>query len=592
MVLAATAGVSGASEVAGLPSAYSINPVSALIAGRTTSLAPPSLSTIQHSDSLPASTQFDDALSANAGRTTHNLRFEFHLQQALTPATAATPVSTRENVSTSKPCFQTRDHADSLAYRTSTIPLTSSHDFVVHPSFRKDARHRGDVLVRVEQAEFFVHRHVLVFSSPFFASLLDGEWKESYLPQTSAATSQKEAPIKAESSYERLGCRRTSLGASQPRNCDEFYAYPPEVDRGHSLPENSTGRQTEDGIVNAASASRSHNATSPTSDTQCTPLAVPSIHNVSDTRKRDNSNNVVGETDTDLVGDTVSLDLSAPLARLTRLSTPPGSPILCFLPSPRREEAQAPEQAPAKPASTGSPLQDVVAVIDLKEETVSTFQDFLFHVYPHLDLSVTWYNCGPLLRFADKFQVPYLRRNCVLFLRAALAGRPIQAMQLAELNSIDDVYREASRHVLDNYAAWEPEELDCLSSATLLKLERKRAWFLERLLKLCLANPARDYECQASCPDPPACARALHEKWQSAYSNAFRFSPPQPSVIFRHLRELEPTVHSFLPSNACQNSARVWVQGLFDRMFSLSTLHAPRQFLSIKLTDPPYEQPQ
>jgi len=159
-------------------------------------------------------------------------------------------------------------------------------------------------------------------------------------------------------------------------------------------------------------------------------------------------------------------------------------------------------------------------------------------------------------------------------------------MALGERHGLEDVYREASRHVLENMPSWEPEELEILSSDTLLRLERKRTWFLERLLKLGLANPARDYECHAACPDPQNCARLLHERWRSQYANAFKYGPPQPSIIWRHLRELESGGSTFTATtmSACQSSSKAWVQLLFDRMYGLPThgMTIPK-FLSIKL---------
>lgn len=96
--------------------------------------------------------------------------------------------------------------------------------------------------------------------------------------------------------------------------------------------------------------------------------------------------------------------------------------------------------------------------------------DVLSKYVGDLELLVTWANIFALFDFADKFAVPHLHRACTTFLRAAHAGRPIDAMALSERHSVEDVYREASRHVLDNMAAWKPEELAILSSDTLLKV--------------------------------------------------------------------------------------------------------------------------
>lgn len=58
------------------------------------------------------------------------------------------------------------------------------------------------------------------------------------------------------------------------------------------------------------------------------------------------------------------------------------------------------------------------------------------------------------------------------------------AVKLAEDYHIPELYKEASRFLLDNFAHWQPNELAILSPETLLKVERRRTYFLERLLKL------------------------------------------------------------------------------------------------------------
>ena len=72
--------------------------------------------------------------------------------------------------------------------------------------------------------------------------------------------------------------------------------------------------------------------------------------------------------------------------------------------------------------------------------------------------------------------------------------------------------QESSRHVLDHWAHWTPEELATLSEVTQLKLERRRTYFLERLLKLGLVSPLRDYVCTVACPDPQTCARLVEAR--------------------------------------------------------------------------------
>ncbi|GAA5988354.1 hypothetical protein JCM11641_003491 [Rhodosporidiobolus odoratus] len=219
------------------------------------------------------------------------------------------------------------------------------------------------------------------------------------------------------------------------------------------------------------------------------------------------------------------------------------------------------------------------------EESASSFQDLLCHVYPRLDCLISWTNVEDLIRMSAKFDVPSLTNACLAFILPSAAGRPVLCMKIAEENHIPELYKEASRYVLDNYGNWTSEELAILTPSTLLKLERRRSWFLERLLKLRLCEIVRDYACHATCDDSSRCARLVAEKWSSAFSAAFRFGTPQPSIIYRSLRSLEPSLSSpalHLPFTSCQNHARLWVADLFDRMFQQLILPA-RNWTSLSL---------
>ncbi|KAI0374150.1 hypothetical protein BV20DRAFT_988489 [Pilatotrama ljubarskyi] len=210
------------------------------------------------------------------------------------------------------------------------------------------------------------------------------------------------------------------------------------------------------------------------------------------------------------------------------------------------------------------------AIIVLKEEKASTFHDFLKYIYPHLVCTITWNNVEGLMNISHKLHVPALQNECLTFLLTHAAGRPLKAMRIAELFDEEELFREASRFVLDNPGGWSEEELGTLSQATLLKLEKRRTWFLERVLKLGLVQIAKEYQCCLSCPDPANCARLLEEKWKQAYQAVFRFGPCQPSMVFRYLRTLEGVSPPLsLTHLSCQTTAKAFVATLFDRMFSL-----------------------
>ncbi|KAF7315357.1 BTB domain-containing protein [Mycena indigotica] len=236
------------------------------------------------------------------------------------------------------------------------------------------------------------------------------------------------------------------------------------------------------------------------------------------------------------------------------------------------------------------------AVIVLKEERASTFHDFLKFVYPHLECTITWNNAESLMNISDKLCAPALQQECLKFLLTHAAGRPIKALRIAEIFEEEDLYQQASRFVLDNPGGWSEQELNTLSRDTLLKLEKRRNWFLERVLKLGLTVVSKEYQCCPTCPDPANCARLLEDKWRQAYHAVFRIGPPRPSMVFRYLRQLEVEKPLSLTHLSCQTSAKAFVATLFDRMFSLGvrgsgTDTAPRRhFLYCSLKSEP--QPQ
>jgi len=174
------------------------------------------------------------------------------------------------------------------------------------------------------------------------------------------------------------------------------------------------------------------------------------------------------------------------------------------------------------------------------------------------------------MNISHKLSVPALQQGCMTFLLTHAAGKPIKAMRIAELFEEEELYREASRFVLENLNGWTEQEMSSLSQDTLLKLEKRRNWFLERVLKLGLTQIAKEYQCCPTCPDSATCARLLEEKWRQAYHAIFRFGPCQPSMVYRYLRTLEGVTPPLsLTHLSCQITAKAFAATLFDRMFSL-----------------------
>ena len=77
------------------------------------------------------------------------------------------------------------------------------------------------------------------------------------------------------------------------------------------------------------------------------------------------------------------------------------------------------------------------------------------------------------MNISHKLSVPALQQGCMTFLLTHAAGKPIKAMRIAELFEEEDLYREASRFVLENLNGWTEQEMSSLSQETLLKLEKR-----------------------------------------------------------------------------------------------------------------------
>jgi hypothetical protein len=94
---------------------------------------------------------------------------------------------------------------------------------------------------------------------------------------------------------------------------------------------------------------------------------------------------------------------------------------------------------------------------------------------------------------------------------------------------------------------------------------------------------------RVDCPDPTRCQILVHDKWHQANLAVCRYGPPQPSVAFRCIRQLEtsPTNPSLvMPHPLCQIAAKSWVKNctflttiglmkVYDRMFQFRLINSP-----------------
>ncbi|KAH9942436.1 uncharacterized protein BXZ73DRAFT_40907 [Epithele typhae] len=391
----------------------------------------------------------------------------------------------------------------------------------IHETFTRTSKFPGNVKIIVESTTFWAHKEVLYFASAFFQAALCGGWaeteNESGRPQSVSSVITISQPPTVPGSRTTLECQSEIT----------FAPVDPDVD--------------------------------------------PDDFNLDIDLESDNISEVSLDDKAKAREDSLSkLEKTGP--------STPTSPV-----TPEKAKAKAPDvdqtAGPVTPTSArivkkgeekGKGKERPDAIIVLKEEKASTFHDFLKFVYPHIVCTITWNNVEGLMNISHKLHVSSLQTECLTFLLTHAAGRPIKAMRIAELFDEEELYRESSRFVLDNPGGWSEEEMSALSQATLLKLEKRRTWFLERVLKLGLVQIAKEYQCCPTCPDSAVCARLLEEKWKQAYQAVFRFGPCQPSMVYRYLRTLEGVSPPLsLTHLSCQTTAKAFVSALFDRMFSL-----------------------
>ncbi|KAH9948676.1 hypothetical protein B0H21DRAFT_732555 [Amylocystis lapponica] len=385
-------------------------------------------------------------------------------------------------------------------------------------TFTKATRFPGNVKIIVEATTFWAHKEVLYFASTFFQAALSGEWAETGRPRSLSSVITISQPPSVPN--------RSTLESTTEMT---FAPMDPDVDPEDMDLDNDVDIKGDEEEAETKDMDEVEEDKAKARESSLNKLESAGTSSPSPDSKPDQGKQKAPDIDTERKG-------------------PPAT---------RNRWAKDKEKRPD-------------AIIILKEEKASTFHDFLKFVYPHLICTITWNNVEGLMNIAHKLHVSGLEQECLTFLLTHAAGRPLKAMRIAELFQEEELFREASRFVLDNPGGWSDEELRTLSQETLLKLEKRRTWFLERVLKLGLVQIAKEYQCCATCPDPPNCARLIEEKWRQAYHAVFRFGPCQPSMVFRYLRTLEGVSPPLsLTHLSCQTTAKAFIATLFDRMFSL-----------------------
>ncbi|EJT48245.1 hypothetical protein A1Q1_02811 [Trichosporon asahii var. asahii CBS 2479] len=356
----------------------------------------------------------------------------------------------------------------------------------IHPTFRRDAEFPGRVLVIVGGYEFWCHKEVLWFASPFFNALLKGPWTEtggkghqahghgrsdshhSHRSHHSHTRSHSHSLIPSSSSH----VPSSTPPDPEPAAEQDHDVAAPDTDT-LSLPgkddeqKGSVYLDAQDGPSVAEILAELRNLPEP-------PTASEGGASAANRLSMFGANPAPPHPATQQPFQLPEADERKKAA--SPLSSLSSSGVL--KPKPKRASTQSGSiSTPVRPCSApaGERHRDADCVVELKEESPEAFQDFLYWAYPHLDCKATWTNVEG-------------------FLMTHASGRPVMAIALAEQHGNAELYREASRFLLDQ-PTWDPEEFESLSETTQLKLSKRRTWFLERLLKLGTIDVKKEYTC-------------------------------------------------------------------------------------------------
>jgi hypothetical protein len=104
-------------------------------------------------------------------------------------------------------------------------------------------------------------------------------------------------------------------------------------------------------------------------------------------------------------------------------------------------------------------------------ETPELIEGMLSFIYPNKCFTITWDNISDFLRISDKFAIKKLKQNCKDMLLKDFQYNTLLTIKLAEEYSFQDVYKESSKLILDDFQKYSSHpQFKLLSKETRLKL--------------------------------------------------------------------------------------------------------------------------
>lgn len=175
----------------------------------------------------------------------------------------------------------------------------------------------------------------------------------------------------------------------------------------------------------------------------------------------------------------------------------------------------------------------------LTDVSAQHIEKMLSFLYPEHFIEIDWDDVADMLRLAKLYQIEKLRLACEAFLRRSYREEPLRALALAERYGIQDVYKESSKLVLNDFehlfydvAADGSKEL---SRDTQVKLKVSRQEYVEGLNKLYSVTVDRQF--------PPLSSEHLRTLFEKCVKDLCTFPLPRPAETWRQLHQVDCPTH-------------------------------------------------
>ncbi|CAG8493807.1 12881_t:CDS:2 [Acaulospora colombiana] len=100
-------------------------------------------------------------------------------------------------------------------------------------------------------------------------------------------------------------------------------------------------------------------------------------------------------------------------------------------------------------SSSSDNNDDNMTELTLEGESELTFENVMSYIYPNTYVSINWNNIAEFLRVADKFIMDSLVSAAKTFLEQEFRKEPLEALYLADKYAFKEIYKEASKLVLE-----------------------------------------------------------------------------------------------------------------------------------------------